>query len=195
MRKFIGIILPLTGIILMFWGIICLGVETDTNIYSPIIYFISGIISLSAGEFVNCHKPTNISGKIRSYRKTTFHVFRALTSLDKASLALTLALILYISVSSELSSSAFWDVTTVLRMATTVILACWCFTSYKQKNYYYVAIFGGITLLYQPFIEPITMEEKLSWKIVDLFLVLFLYLIVFKNYRQSIKNKQQLKPN
>lgn len=94
-----------------------------------------------------------------------------LTTLEKASIVLSIALILCLL-------PLPYGFYTIIRLATAVIAGCWAYRFYKRRKTSFSITTVAIALLFQPFLK-ITLD-RLTWNIIDLILAGLIVLIIFK---------------
>lgn len=94
-----------------------------------------------------------------------------LSALDKASLILAVALIVCLL-------PLPYGFYTLIRLATTIIAACWVYRFYIHHRIVHAIIAGTIALLFQPLIK-VTLD-RLTWNIVDIILAIgIVYVVIF----------------
>lgn len=98
-------------------------------------------------------------------------IISTLTTLEKASLILAIALIACLL-------PLPYGFYTIIRLATAVIAGCWAYSFYDQRKTSLAITSGAIALLFQPFLK-ITLD-RLTWNLIDIILAGIIVLIVFK---------------
>lgn len=94
-----------------------------------------------------------------------------LTTLEKASLILAIALILCLL-------PLPYGFYTIVRLATAVIAGCWAYNFYKRRKTSLAIVSGAIALLFQPFLK-ITLD-RITWNVIDFIVVGLIVLMVLK---------------
>ena len=96
---------------------------------------------------------------------------RKLSTLEKSSLILVLALLLCLL-------SLPYGFYIIIRLATAIIAGCWAYKFFSNGKTDYAIIACSIVLLFQPFLK-ITLD-RLTWNIIDVILAGLIVLIIFK---------------
>lgn len=94
-----------------------------------------------------------------------------LTTLEKASIVLAIALILCLL-------PLPYGFYSIIRLATAVIAGCWAYRFHNSRNTSFAITAGAIALLFQPFLK-ITLD-RLTWNIIDIILAGLIVLFIFK---------------
>lgn len=94
-----------------------------------------------------------------------------LTSLEKASLILAIALILCLL-------PLPYGFYTIVRLATAVISGCWAYSFYKHRKTSFAISSVAIALLFQPFLKIAL--DRFTWNVIDVILAVLIVLMVLK---------------
>lgn len=106
---------------------------------------------------------------------------KRLTVLEIASLVLAVTLILCLC-------RMPYGFYTIVRLAVSVIGACWSVKFYNEQSISKAIIAGAIAVLFQPLIK-ITLD-RLTWNIVDIVVAVMIVIVVFSNQKKSQNNEQ-----
>ena len=96
---------------------------------------------------------------------------RKLSTLDKSSLILAVALLLCLL-------PLPYGFYIIIRLATAIVAGCWAYKFLSIGKKTYAIISGSIVLLFQPLLK-ITLD-RLTWNIIDVILAGLIVLIIFK---------------
>lgn len=96
---------------------------------------------------------------------------RNLSTLDKSSLILAVALLLCIL-------SLPYGFYTIIRLATAIIAGCWAYKFFCNGKRTYAIIACSIVLLFQPFFKIAL--DRFTWNVVDLLLSFLITFLVLK---------------
>ena len=96
---------------------------------------------------------------------------RKLSTLDKSSLMLAVALLLCLL-------SLPYGFYTIIRLATAIIAGCWVYKFFSIEKTTYAIIACSIVLLFQPFFK-ITLD-RFTWNMVDILVSLLIMFLVLK---------------
>lgn len=103
--------------------------------------------------------------------------FNSLSSLDKATLVLAVALLLCLC-------PLPYGFYTIIRLATAIIAGCWAYQFYKSNKTAYAVIAGAIVILFQPLIKIVL--DRTTWNVLDIVLACTILILVFgKNLRRK----------
>lgn len=173
MKTILGVVFPVLGIILILCSFIFgIGIREE-RIDILIKCFLGGAISLLLGEYINNKHYIITIRKITQFYKS----INQMCALQKASLCLIICLLLCLL-------PLPYDMYTLVRLATTIIMGCWGIWFYKNNKITLAVISVSVMVLFQPIFQ--ISLDRLTWNMIDIILAVFLSILVFKN-RMIIK--------
>lgn len=96
---------------------------------------------------------------------------RTLTTLEKASIVLAIALILCFL-------PLPYGFYTIIRLATAVLAGCWAYRFYNRRKTSFAITAAAIALLFQPFLK--ISLDRFTWNVIDVILAGLIVLMVLK---------------
>lgn len=105
--------------------------------------------------------------------------FSSLSVLEKASLALAIALLLCLF-------PLPYGFYTIIRLAVSIIAGCWAYQFYRVRRTPLAIIAGAVAILFQPLIKIVL--DRATWNIVDVILAIVLVWLVVAQNRQPVKD-------
>lgn len=179
-RKIVGTLSAVLGILLIFYSCLFFLMQRNVNIISVIMNGIIGVtLLLSADYLYDEHFLSSTCTRIHNFYSKCIGKIKSLSSLQKASIALSIILLLSVV-------PLPYGFYIILRLVTAIIAVCWAVKLAEQEKTTLAIISAGVALLFQPFFK-ITLD-KLTWNIIDVLLAVCLIIII--NIDNQIPNNQ-----